>query len=174
VSVRVIWRLGGGLLLATSIAACNAFVAPGRDLPNQPENPKAIAPITVVAQGSGAAGDFRVWAYHTSDGMACIELASTGGASSACDPTGRPPVGGSGVNRNARGVVIWASTGAASATTAVVIDANGVDLRLALVNVGPTLPGAKVVIANLGLSANPVAIDFLDAAGSKVDSVRLG
>jgi hypothetical protein len=162
-----------GLVLAISVVACNAAFDAGRDLPDRPENEKAIAPIMVVAQGSGAAGEFRVWAYHTSDGMACIELASTGGASSACDPTGRPPVGGSGVNRNARGVVVWGSTGAALARTAVVIDENGVDLSLPLVDVGPTMPGAKIAIATLGSSANPVAIDFLDAAGSRIDSVKL-
>lgn len=172
-SVRVVSRLVAGLVLAISVAACDSALAPGRGLPDRPENTKAIAPIALVAQGSGAAGEFRVWAYHTSDGMACIELASTGGATSACDPTGRPPVGGSGVNRSARGVVVWASTGAASATTAVVNDTNGVDLSLVLVDVGPPLPGAKVAIAILGPSANPVVIDFLDAAGSKVDSVML-
>lgn len=161
------------LLLAMTLAACGPVAAPGGSVADRPSNPQALAPIVVVAQGSGAAGDFRVWAYRTADGMACIELGSTGGATSACDPTGRPPVGGSGVNRDARGVVAWADTGAVSATTAVVHDASGADARVALVDVGPTMAGVKVAIANLGPSANPVSIDFLDPAGLKVDSVRL-
>jgi hypothetical protein len=161
------------LLLALTVVGCGAIVAPGGGLPDRPDNPKAIAPIAVVAQGSGAAGEFRVWAYHTSEGMACIELASTGGATGACDPTGRPPVGGSGVNRNARGVVVWANTGEASATTAIVHDASGASLNVGLIDGGPTLPGVKVAVASLGPSGSPLAIDFLNAAGSKVDSVRL-
>jgi len=77
-----------------------------------------------------------------------------------------------GVGRNARGVVVDASTAVASAATAVFHDASGADVSVALVDVGPTLPGVKVAIANLGPAANPVAVDFLDAGGSKVDSVR--
>ncbi|HEX7444002.1 MAG TPA: hypothetical protein VF320_08955, partial [Acidimicrobiales bacterium] len=85
--------------------------------------------------------------------------------------TGSRPLGG-GVGRNDHGVVVDASTAEASASTAVVHDASGADVSLALFDVGPTLPGVKVAVASLGQSANPVAIDFLDAAGSKVDSVR--
>lgn len=160
------------LLLALAVAGCGSVVA-GGGLPDRPANPKAIAPIAVVAQGSGAAGEFRVWAFHTSDGMACIELASTGGSTSTCDPTGRPPVGGSGVNRSARGVVVWAITGEASATTAIIHDANGASLIVGLIDGGPTLPGVKVAVANFGPSGSPVQIEFLDAAGAKVDSVSL-
>jgi hypothetical protein len=171
--LRMIWMLPAGLLLTLSITACGASIAPGGGLADRPENPNAIAPIAILAQGSGEAGEFRIWAYHTSEGMACIELATAGGATSACDPTGRPPVGGSGVNRNARGVVVWANTGEASATTAIVVDASGASLNVALIDAGPTVPGVKVAVANLGSSRSPVAIDFLNAAGSKVDSVRL-
>ena len=124
-SVRAISRLAVGWLVGMSVVACDGAGAPGRGPSDRPENANAIAPIALVAEGSGAGGEFRVWAYHTSDGMACIELASAGGASSACDPTGKPPVGGSGVARNARGVVAWASTGAASAATALVLDEPG-------------------------------------------------
>jgi hypothetical protein len=161
-----------GLLLATSLAACGA-VAPGGGAPDRPDNPSAIEPISIVAQGSGAAGEFRVWAYRTSDGMVCIELGSRDGATSACDPRGRPPLGGGGVNRNAHGVVVWADSGAATATTAVVHDARGADVIVPLLEGGPSLPGVKLAVANLGASADPLAIDFLDAAQSKVDSVRL-
>jgi hypothetical protein len=41
---------------------------------------------------------------------------------------------------------------------------------LTLFEVGPTVPGAKIAVANLGPDANPAAIDFFDAGGSKVDS----
>jgi hypothetical protein len=160
------------LLLALAITGCGAVVAPGGGLSNRPDNPNAIAPIAVIAQGSGAAGEFRVWTYHTSEGMACIELASTGGATSACDPTGRPPLG-SGLNRNARGVLVWANTGEASATSAIVHDASGASLNVGLIDGGPTMSGVKVAVANLGPSGSPIAIDFLDAAGSSVDAVRL-
>ena len=155
------------LLLALTLAGC----ASGGGVADRPENAKAIAPIALVAQGSGVAGDFRIWAYRTSEGMACIELATTGGASSTCDPTGRPPVGGGGLNRSARGVVVWANTGEASATKAIVHDASGASLSVGLIDGGSTMPGTKVAVANLGPPGSPVGIDFLDANGSKVDSV---
>jgi len=151
------------LLLMMSATACGGVA-------DRPGNPKALAPIALVTQGSGPAGDYRVWAFHTSDGMACIEVDSNNAEGGGCDPTGNLPLGG-GLNRNAHGVVVDASTAVASATTAVVHDASGTSVVVALVDVGPTLPGVKIAIANLGPAANPVAVDFLDAGGSKVDSV---
>jgi hypothetical protein len=159
------------VLLAMSVATCGAVGAPFGGVRDRPVNPKAIAPIVLVAQGSGPAGDYKVWAFHTSDGMACLEVDSGNGSGGGCDPAGSRPLGG-GVGRNAQGVVVDASTAVASAATAVFHDASGADVSVALVDVGPTLPGVKVAIANLGPAANPVAVDFLDAGGSKVDSVR--
>ena len=158
------------LLLVMSAAACEAVGAPGGGVGDRPGNPKALAPIALVAQGSGPAGDYRVWAFHTSDGMTCIEVDSNNAEGGGCDPTGSLPLGG-GLSRNAHGVVVDAITAAASASTAVVHDASGTSVVVALVDVGPTLPGVKIAIANLGPAANPVAVDFLDAGGSKVDSV---
>jgi hypothetical protein len=89
-----------------------------------------------------------------------------------CDPAGGPPTGG-GVTRNAQGVIVDGITAEASAVTAVIRDASGATTALPLIEVGPTLPGTKVVIANLGLAADPVAVDFLDAGGSIVDSAPL-
>lgn len=158
------------LLLVMSVTACEAVGAPGGGVGDRPGNPKALAPIALVAQGSGPAGDYRVWAFHTSDGMACIEVDSINAAGGTCDPTDGLPLGG-GLSRNAHGVVASAFTAAASATTAVIHDASGATVAVALVDVGPSLPGVKVAIANLGPAANPVAVDFRDAGGSKVDSV---
>jgi hypothetical protein len=161
------------MLLATSVAACGAVGAPFGGVRDRPENSKAIAPIVLVAQGSGPAGDYKVWAFRTSDGMTCLEVDSVSGSGAGCDPVGNRAGGGVGVGRNARGVVVDASTEVASATTAVLHDADAADVSVALVDVGPILPRAKVAVFNLGLAANPVAVDFLDAGGSKVDSVRL-
>ena len=158
------------LLLATWLAGCGSFAAPGGGAPDRPNNPKAIAPIAIVAQGAGPAGEYRVWAYHTSDGMACVEVGSKAGVSSGCDPAADRPLGG-GVNRSDGGVIAWADTGAASAASAVVRDSTGANVTVALIDVGPSLAGIKVAVANLGPSANPVSIDFLDATGAKVDSV---
>lgn len=134
-----------------------------------PANPKAVAPVALVTQGSGPAGDYRVWAFRTSDGWACIEVDSMKAEGGGCDPAGGPPTGG-GVARNAQGIIVDGVTAEASAVTAVVRDASGSTISLTLIEVGPALPGAKVVVANLGLAANPVAVDFLDAGGWKVDS----
>ncbi len=159
------------MLLAMSVAACGAVGAPFGGVPDRPVNPKAMAPIVLVAQGSGPAGDYRVWAFRTSDGMTCLEVDSGSGSGAGCDPAGNR-AGGGGVGRNAQGVVVDASTEVASATTAVLHDASAADVSVALVDVGPILPRAKVAVFNLGLAANPVSVDFLDADGSKVDSVR--
>jgi hypothetical protein len=169
--VDVMSRLVAALLLAGCFAACG--VTPVGRLPDRPDNANAVEPISVVAQGSGAGGEFRVWAYRTSDAMSCIEVGSTRGSSSACDPTGRPPIGSSGVSRNNQGVVVWAATGAISAITAVIHDEEGPDTSAPLILGGPSLPGVKLAIADLDAAAKPFAIDFLDATGAKVDSIPL-
>jgi hypothetical protein len=155
--------------LAWSAVIAAVVVSGCQSVRDGPANPKAVAPVALVTQGSGPAGDYRVWAFHTSDGWACIEIDSMKAEGGGCDPAGGPPTGG-GVARNAQGVIVDGITAEASAVTAVVRDASGATTALTLIEVGPTLPGAKVVIANLGLAANPVAVDFLDAGGSKVDS----
>jgi hypothetical protein len=69
-----------------------------------------------------------------------------------------------------QGVIVDGITAEASAATAVVRAASGATTVVTLIEVGPTLPGAKVAIANFGPGANPVAIDFLDASGTRVGS----
>lgn len=161
---RLVGLVGSVVITAVVVAGCQSV----RDAP---ANPKAIAPVALVTQGSGPAGDYRVWAFRTSDGMTCLEVDLGGGSGAGCDPAGNR-AGGGGVARNAEGVLVDASTGVASATTAVLHDAAAADVSVALVVVGPILPRVKVAVFNLGLSANPVSVDFLDAGGSKVDSVR--
>lgn len=155
--------------LTWSVVIAAVVVAGCQSVRDGPANPKAVAPVALVTQGSGPAGDYRVWAFHTSDGWACVEVAFTTGQTGGCDPAGGSPTGG-GVARNAQGVIVNGITAEASAVTAVVRDASGAITAIPLIDVGATLPGAKVAIANLGLAANPAGIDFLDAAGSKVDS----
>lgn len=157
------------VLMAVSVTACGAVGALGGGIRDKPGNPNAVAPIALVAEGSGPAGDYRVWAFNTSDGMACIEIDSMNAEGGGCDPAGRSPTGG-GLARNVHGVIVDGVTAEASAVTAVVRDASGATTALALIDVGPTLPGLKIAIANLGPASNPVAVDFLDAGGSKVDS----
>src|SRR5205085_10234903 len=118
---------------------------------------------------TGPAGAYRVWAFRNSLGWTCIEVDSGNGSDGGCDPAGGAPIGG-GVGRTDRGVVVHGVTAAASAVRAVVRDANGGLTALTLVEVGSTVPGAKVAVADLGPGANPAAIDFLDPAGAKVDS----
>jgi len=137
-----------------------------------PSNPKAVGPVELVAQGTGPGGEYRVWAFHTSDGWACIEVDSPNAEGGGCDPRGGVPLGG-GVARNAQGVIVDGVTAEASAVTAVVRDANGGATAVPLIEVGAALRGAKVVVANLGLAANPVAVDFFDASGAVVDTVAL-
>ena len=156
--------LAGSVVIAAVVATGCQAVRDG------PANPKAVAPVTLVTQGSGPAGDYRVWAFRTSDGMTCLEVDSGGGSGAGCDPAGNR-AGGGGVGRNAKGVVVDASTEVASATTAVLHDGGAADVSVALVDVGPILPRAKVAVFNLGPTANPVSVDFLDAGGSKVGSV---
>jgi hypothetical protein len=158
------------LLLAVSVAACGV-AGNGGGPGDRPNNPRAVAPFTLVAQGTGPAGDYRVWAFHTSDGMACLEVNSAGIGSGGCDPTGDAPTGG-GVGRSAQGVIVDGATPVASAVRAVLRDASGAMIEVTLIDVGPQLPGVKIGVANLGPDANPVGMDFLDAGGSKVDSVR--
>ena len=155
--------------LAWSAVIAAVVVSACQSVRDRPGNPKAVGPVALVTQGSGPAGDYRVWAFHTSDGWACIEIDSMKAEGGGCDPAGGPPTGG-GVARNAQGVIVDGITAEASAVTAVVRDASGATTALTLIEVGPTVLGAKVAIANLGLAANPVAVDFLDAGGSKVDS----
>jgi hypothetical protein len=152
--------------LAWSVVIAAVVVSGCQSVRSGPANPNAVAPVLLVTQGSGPAGDYRVWAFHTTDGMACIEVDSVHGEGGSCDPTGDVPVG-SYLGRNDHGVVASAFTAAASATSAVIRDASGATLAVALVDVGPTLPGLTVAVANLGPAANPVAVDFLDASGSK-------
>jgi hypothetical protein len=175
VSVRRAY--GGDLIvkpqvgLAWSVVIAAVVVSGCQSVRSGPANPKAVAPV-LVTQGSGPAGDYRVWAFHTSDGWTCVEVDSVKAEGGGCDPAGGPPAGG-GVARNAQGVIVDGFTAEASAVTAIVRDASGATTTLTLIEVGPTLPGAKVAIANLGPAANPVAVDFLDAGGSKVDSAPL-
>jgi hypothetical protein len=160
------------VVLAGSVVIAAFVVAGCQSVRAGPANPKAVAPVALVTQGSGPAGDYRVWAFRTSDGMTCLEVDSGSGSGAGCDPAGNRAGGGGGVARNTQGVVVDASTEVASATTAVLHDAGAADVSVALVDVGPILPRAKVAVFNLGSTANPVAVDFLDAGGSKVDSVR--
>jgi hypothetical protein len=155
------------ITIAALIAAGCAGVA------DRPKNPNVVAPVSLVTKGSGPGGDYLVWAFHTTAGWSCIEVDSPGAESGGCDPLGRTPVGG-GVARNERGVIVDGVTTAASALTAEVRDANGLTTAFPLIELGPTMPGAKFVIANLAVTANPVAVDFFDSTGAKVDSVLLG
>lgn len=137
-----------------------------------PSNPRALAPAALVAQDSGPAGDYTIWAFRTSDGQACYEVASTRAQGGVCDPSGGAPTG-SGIARSDRGVIVDGSTDRASAVTLVVRDASGATASVPLIAVGPTLPGVKVAVANLPPAANPVSVDFVDAAGATVASMRL-
>ena len=167
-------RAGGDLTLKSqvclvwSVVIAAAVVSGCRSVPDGPDNPEAVAPV-VVTEGSGPAGDYRVWAFRTALGWTCIEVDSGNGSAGGCDPAGGPPIG-VGVGRDDRGVVVHGITTEASAVSAVVRDANGLTTNLTLFDVGPTVPGAKIAVANLGPDAKPAAIDFLDADGSKVDS----
>lgn len=155
--------------LAWSAAIAGAVVSGCQSVPDRPHNPNAVAPVALVTKGSGPAGDYRVWAFRTSLGWTCIEVDSGFGSGGGCDPAGGPPIG-VGVGRNDHGVVVHGITAEASAVSAVVRDASGATTNLTLFDVGPTVPGAKIAVADMGPDANPAAIDFLDAAGSRVDS----
>ena len=91
------------------------------------------------------------------------------GSEGGCDPAGGAPTGG-GVGSNDHGVVVSGITGEASAVSAVVCDASGLRTTLTLLDAVPTVPRAKIAVANLGPDAKPAAIDFFDASGAKVDS----
>jgi hypothetical protein len=145
-----------------------AVVSGCQSVPDRPSNPDAVAPI-VVTEGSGPAGAYRVWAFRTALGWTCIEVDSGSGSNGGCDPAGGPPIG-VGVGRDDHGVVVHGITAEPSAVSAVVRDASGLTIHLTLFDVGPTVPGAKIAVANFGPGAKPVAIDFLDAGGAKVDS----
>jgi hypothetical protein len=160
------------ICLALSAVIAAAVVGGCRSVPDRPDNPDAVAPIALVAEGDGPAGPYRVWAFRTTVGWTCIEVHSGGGSNGGCDPAGGAPVG-AGVGRDDHGVVVNGVTVEASAVSAVVRDVNGLTTNLTLFEVGPTVPGAKIAVGNLGPDANPAAIDFLDAAGSKVDSLSL-
>jgi hypothetical protein len=157
--------------LALSAVIAAAVISGCQSVPDRPDNPDAVAPISLVTEGNGPAGAYRVWAFRTALGWTCVEVDSGSGSSGGCDPAGGPPTGG-GVGRDDHGVVVHGITAEASAVSAVVRDASGLTTNLPLFEVGPTVPGAKFAVANLGLDANPVAIDFLDADGSKVDSAE--
>ena len=157
------------ICLALSAVIAAAVVSGCQSVPDRPSNPDAVAPVVLVTEGSGPAGAYRVWAFRTALGWTCIEVDSGSGSNGGCDPAGGPPVG-AGVGRDDHGVVVNGITAEASAVSAVVRDANGLTTTLTLFEVGPTVPGAKIAVGNLGPDANPAAIDFLDAGGSKVDS----
>ena len=160
------------ICLALSAAIAAAVVSGCQSVPDRPSNTDAVAPVALVAEGSGPAGDYRVWAFRTSRGWTCIEVDSGSGSNGGCDPAGGPPIG-VGVGRDNDGVLVHGITAKASAVSAVVRDASGLTTTLTLFEVGPTVPGAKIAVANLGPDAKPAAIDFLDADGSKVDSATL-
>jgi hypothetical protein len=157
------------ICLALSAVIAAAVVIGCQSVPDRPNNPEAVAPIALVTEGSGPAGDHRVWAFRTSLGWTCIEVDSGNGSNGGCDPAGGIPIG-VGVGRDDHGVVVNGITAEASAVSAVIRDANGLTTAVTLFEVGPTVPGAKIALANLGPDANPASIDFLDAGGSKVDS----
>ncbi len=155
--------------LAWSAMIAAAVVSACQSVPDRPRNPNAVAPFALVTEGTGPAGTYRVWAFRTSLGWTCIEVDSGNGSNGGCDPAGGTPVG-AGVGRDDHGVVVHGITAERSAVTAVVRDASGLITPLTLFAVGPVVPGAKIAVANLGPGANPAAIDFLDAGGSRVDS----
>ena len=160
------------IFLALSAVIVAAGVSGCQSVPDRPNNPDAVAPVVLVTEGSGPAGAYRVWAFHTALGWTCIEVDSGNGSNGGCDPAGGAPTG-VGVGRDDHGVVVHGITAEPSAVSAVVRDANGLTTNLTLFDVGPTVPGAKIAVANLGPDAKPAAIDFLDADGSKVDSATL-
>jgi hypothetical protein len=157
------------MLLTAALAGCSMVPGPG-GVRGQPENADAIAPVSVVTEGSGAGGDYRAWAFDTSDGMACVEVASDGGSSATCDPSGGPPVGG-GVGRSERGVVAWAVTADPLAVAAILHDSRGAKIPVALVSAqGLRL---NIAVVSLGSAADPLSMEFTDAAGLTVGSVVL-
>lgn len=156
------------ICLALSAVIAAAVVSGCQSVTDRPRNANALAPV-LVTEGFGPAGAYRVWAFRTSLGWTCVEVDSGNGSTGGCDPAGGPPIGG-GVGRDDHGVVVHGVTAEATAVSAVLRDASGLRTTLTLLDVGPTVPGAKIAVADLGPDANPAAIDFLDADGLKVDS----
>jgi hypothetical protein len=163
-----VWTIG----LALSAAIAAAVISGCRSVPARPNNADAVAPFVLVTEGDGPAGVYRVWAFRTSLGWTCIEVDSGSGSNGGCDPAGGPPTG-VGVGRNDHGVVVNGITDEASAVSAVVRDASGLRTTVTLFDVGPTVPRAKIAVANLDTDARPAAIDFFDARGVKVDSATI-
>lgn len=156
--------------LVLSTAGCGAVASMFVGVPDKPRNERAVAPVVLVAQGTGPAGDYRAWVYRTSDGMTCLETAGKHGGGSGC---GGPQAwdNGPGLVTGDDGTFATGSTSQATATAAVVHDAAGSSVQVALTEASPVLPGIRFFVAGFAPGSHPTTADIVDTSGAILESV---
>lgn len=158
-------------LVAVSTAGCGAVAGLFSGVPDRPRNELAVAPWVLVAQGTGAGGDYRAWVYRTSDGMTCQETAAKHNGGRSCIGGGQAWDGGPGFSAGDDGVFAEGSTTQASATSAVVHDASGVSVTVPLRDGAPVLPGIGFFVAGFAPGSVPTTADIVDAAGTVLETI---
>ena len=158
-------------LIAVSTAGCGAVAGLFAGVPDRPRNELAVAPWVLVAQGTGAAGDYRAWVYRTSDGMTCLETAAKHNGGRSCIGDGQAWDGGPGTSAGDDGVFAHGSTTQASATSAVVHDDSGVSVTVPLTDGAPVLPGIGFFVAGFAPGSVPEAAAIVDATGAVLETI---
>jgi hypothetical protein len=158
-------------LVAASAAGCGAVAGLLAGVPDRPRNEQALPPFVLIAQGTGAGGDYRAWVYATSDGWTCVETAAKHNGGRSCVPVGQAWDGGPGMSAGDDGVFVDGSTTLAIATSAVVHDGAGGSVTVPLADAAPVLPGVRFFVAGFAPGSAPTTADIVDASGTVLETI---
>ncbi len=142
-------------------------------VPDQPRANDRVGPAILVAEGTGAGGDYRAWIYRTADGLTCLEVAHKSGAGAGCGP-GPDGALSLGVSSGDAGVFVSGGTRRATAVSVIVHGGSGGDVTMPV-----TLPaegvtsGIRYFVAGLPAGSQPTSADIVDASGSILEVLEL-
>jgi len=160
-------------LFAPALAGCGGVAGLLASVPDQPRGANRVGPATLIAEGTGAAGDYRAWIYRTADSLTCLEVAGKSGSGSGCG-SGPDGASGVGVSSNDAGVFVSGGTRRPTAVSAIVHGGSSGD-----VTVPVTLPaegvtsGVRYFVAGLPAGSQPTSVDIVDAAGAVLEKMAL-
>ena len=163
------------LVLASvpALGGCGAVAGLFASVPDQPRAADRVGPAVVVAEGTGAAGDYRAWIYRTADGLTCLEIAHKGGGGTGSGP-GPEGASGLGVSGSDAGVFVSGGTRRATAASVIVHGGSGGDVTVpAMLPPEGVTSGIRYFVAGLPAGSQPKSVDILDAAGSVLETMPL-
>jgi hypothetical protein len=149
-----------------ALAGCRTNSAP-----LQPTDPDRVEPAILIAEGTGAAGDYRAWIYRSRSGLTCLQVSSTSGNNGATCGAGEEGVMGLVGSSDDAGVFLTGGTRQPAAVSVIVHGRLGRD-----VTVPATLPAPGVTsniryfVASLP-DLSVTSVDIVDAFGGVLETL---